>query len=65
MVIQAAGLITCTALYTVYCVVGLWHLRAVVAILGKGLSEAAFTTIFLYTTELYPTVVRSVHVLLH
>ncbi|XP_056251860.1 solute carrier family 22 member 7-like [Seriola aureovittata] len=37
---------------------GLWHVRAVVAILGKGLSEASFTTIFLYTTELYPTVVR-------
>ncbi|KAG7228426.1 hypothetical protein INR49_007598, partial [Caranx melampygus] len=52
-------LISCTALYTVCCcVVGLWHLRAVVAILGKGLSEASFTTIFLYTTELYPTVVR-------
>ncbi|XP_062285982.1 solute carrier family 22 member 7-like [Scomber scombrus] len=36
----------------------LWHLRAAVAILGKGLSEASVTTIFLYTTELYPTVVR-------
>ncbi|XP_076598602.1 solute carrier family 22 member 7-like [Chaetodon auriga] len=36
----------------------LWHVRAAVAILGKGLSEAAFTTITLYTTELYPTVVR-------
>ncbi|XP_068590611.1 solute carrier family 22 member 7b.1 [Cebidichthys violaceus] len=37
---------------------GLWHVRAVVAVLGKGLSEASFTTVFLYTTELYPTVVR-------
>lgn len=37
---------------------GLWHLRAIVATLGKGLSEAAFTTVFLYTTELYPTVIR-------
>ncbi|XP_075935119.1 solute carrier family 22 member 7-like [Anarhichas minor] len=37
---------------------GLWHVRAVVAIVGKGLSEASFTTAFLYTTELYPTVVR-------
>ncbi|CAJ1066812.1 solute carrier family 22 member 7-like [Xyrichtys novacula] len=36
----------------------LWHLRSVVAILGKGLSEASFTTVFLYTTELYPTVIR-------
>ncbi|XP_035028775.1 solute carrier family 22 member 7-like [Hippoglossus stenolepis] len=36
----------------------LWHVRTVVAILGKGLSEAAFTTVFLYTTELYPTVLR-------
>ncbi|XP_061601671.1 solute carrier family 22 member 7-like [Cololabis saira] len=37
---------------------GLWHVRSVIAILGKGLSEAAFTTGFLYTTELYPTVIR-------
>ncbi|XP_074503406.1 solute carrier family 22 member 7-like [Sebastes fasciatus] len=37
---------------------GLWHVRAVVAVVGKGLSEASFTTAFLYTTELYPTVVR-------
>ncbi|KAF3707958.1 Solute carrier family 22 member 7 Organic anion transporter 2 rbOAT2 [Channa argus] len=37
---------------------GLWHVRAVVAILGKGLSEASFTTAFLYTTEFYPTVIR-------
>uniref|UniRef100_A0A8B9VZ35 Solute carrier family 22 member 7 n=1 Tax=Anas zonorhyncha TaxID=75864 RepID=A0A8B9VZ35_9AVES len=28
------------------------------AITGKGLSEAAFTTVFLYTSELYPTVLR-------
>ncbi|KAL3971719.1 carboxypeptidase N regulatory subunit [Sarotherodon galilaeus] len=37
---------------------GLWHVRAIVATLGKGLSEASFTTIFLYTAELYPTVIR-------
>ncbi|XP_036448621.1 solute carrier family 22 member 7b.1 isoform X3 [Colossoma macropomum] len=35
-----------------------WTSRTVVAVLGKGLSEASFTTIFLYTTELYPTVLR-------
>ncbi|NXR34323.1 S22A7 protein, partial [Zosterops hypoxanthus] len=33
-------------------------LRSVVAIMGKGFSEAAFTTVFLYTSELYPTIVR-------
>ncbi|NXW94229.1 S22A7 protein, partial [Alopecoenas beccarii] len=33
-------------------------LRSVIAIMGKGLSEAAFTTVFLYTSELYPTVLR-------
>ncbi|XP_054486400.2 solute carrier family 22 member 7 [Agelaius phoeniceus] len=33
-------------------------LRSVVAILGKGCSEAAFTTVFLYTSELYPTILR-------
>ncbi|NWX43978.1 S22A7 protein, partial [Steatornis caripensis] len=33
-------------------------LRSVVAIMGKGFSEAAFTTVYLYTSELYPTVLR-------
>ncbi|XP_066553139.1 solute carrier family 22 member 7a [Amia ocellicauda] len=32
--------------------------RTLVAVLGKGFSEAAFTTAFLYTAELYPTVLR-------
>ncbi|XP_073419602.1 solute carrier family 22 member 7 [Dendrobates tinctorius] len=32
--------------------------RSLVAILGKGFSEAAFTTAFLFTAELYPTVLR-------
>ncbi|XP_077586528.1 solute carrier family 22 member 7-like isoform X1 [Stigmatopora nigra] len=36
----------------------LWYVRSTVAILGKALSEASFTTIYLYTTELYPTVLR-------
>ncbi|XP_024859507.1 solute carrier family 22 member 7-like [Kryptolebias marmoratus] len=33
-------------------------IRTIVAVLGKSMSEASFTIIFLYTTELYPTVVR-------
>ncbi|NXX20999.1 S22A7 protein, partial [Podargus strigoides] len=33
-------------------------LRSVVAVMGKGFSEAAFTTVYLYTSELYPTVLR-------
>uniref|UniRef100_A0A8C5PH27 Major facilitator superfamily (MFS) profile domain-containing protein n=1 Tax=Leptobrachium leishanense TaxID=445787 RepID=A0A8C5PH27_9ANUR len=37
---------------------GLGHSRSVLAILGKGFSEASFTTAFLYTAELYPTVLR-------
>ncbi|XP_019902674.1 solute carrier family 22 member 7 isoform X2 [Esox lucius] len=37
---------------------GQWHLRTIVAVLGKGLSEASFTTVILHTTEIYPTVVR-------
>ncbi|KAG8014759.1 Solute carrier family 22 member 7 [Nibea albiflora] len=35
-----------------------WVIRTVVAVLGKALSEASFTVIYLYTTELFPTVVR-------
>ncbi|XP_037530831.1 solute carrier family 22 member 7-like [Nematolebias whitei] len=33
-------------------------IRTIVAVLGKSMSEASFTIFFLYTTELYPTVVR-------
>ncbi|XP_040001388.1 solute carrier family 22 member 7-like [Xiphias gladius] len=32
--------------------------RTVVAIIGKGFSSASFTTLVLYSSELYPTVVR-------
>ncbi|CAB1432284.1 unnamed protein product [Pleuronectes platessa] len=35
-----------------------WVTRTVIAVLGKAMAEAAFTIMFLYTTELYPTVVR-------
>uniref|UniRef100_A0A4W6BVU5 Solute carrier family 22 member 6 n=1 Tax=Lates calcarifer TaxID=8187 RepID=A0A4W6BVU5_LATCA len=35
-----------------------WVIRTSVAVLGKALSEASFTIIYLFTTELYPTVVR-------
>lgn len=37
-----------------------WIIRTIVAVLGKSLSEGSFTIIFLFTAELYPTVVRSV-----
>ncbi|XP_015671903.1 solute carrier family 22 member 7 [Protobothrops mucrosquamatus] len=33
-------------------------LRSVVAIIGKGFSEAAITIVFLYSSELYPTILR-------
>ncbi|XP_054424746.1 solute carrier family 22 member 7 isoform X2 [Pteronotus mesoamericanus] len=32
--------------------------RTALAVLGKGFSEAAFTTVYLFTSELYPTVLR-------
>ncbi|XP_042341422.1 solute carrier family 22 member 7-like [Plectropomus leopardus] len=35
-----------------------WVVRTVVAVIGKAMSEASFTIAYLYTTELYPTVVR-------
>ncbi|XP_034504093.1 solute carrier family 22 member 7 isoform X2 [Ailuropoda melanoleuca] len=35
---------------------GAW--RTALAVIGKGFSEAAFTTAYLFTSELYPTVLR-------
>uniref|UniRef100_A0A8C9RBL3 Solute carrier family 22 member 6 n=1 Tax=Scleropages formosus TaxID=113540 RepID=A0A8C9RBL3_SCLFO len=35
-----------------------WLYRTIIAVLGKAGSAASFSTIFLYTSELYPTVVR-------
>ncbi|XP_055758738.1 solute carrier family 22 member 7-like [Salvelinus fontinalis] len=48
---------TCIAI-NIFVPKGQWHVRTIVAVLGKGLSEASFTTVILYTAELYPTVVR-------
>uniref|UniRef100_A0A8C9V0U1 Solute carrier family 22 member 6 n=1 Tax=Scleropages formosus TaxID=113540 RepID=A0A8C9V0U1_SCLFO len=48
---------TCIAI-NIFLSKDMWLFRTIVAIVGKGLSEASFTTVFLYTTELYPTVVR-------
>ncbi|XP_010896881.2 solute carrier family 22 member 7a [Esox lucius] len=42
-----------TAIPTEYSLV-----RTCIAVVGKGFSEAAFTTAFLYTAELFPTVLR-------
>ncbi|XP_078503412.1 solute carrier family 22 member 7-like [Lissotriton helveticus] len=33
-------------------------LRTIIAIIGKGFSESSFTSVMLYTAELYPTVLR-------
>ncbi|XP_060045851.1 solute carrier family 22 member 7 isoform X1 [Erinaceus europaeus] len=35
---------------------GAWN--TTLAVMGKGFSEAAFTTVYLFTSELYPTVLR-------
>ncbi|XP_056904250.1 solute carrier family 22 member 7-like [Takifugu flavidus] len=48
---------TCIAI-NIFLSKDLWHLRAVITTIGKGFSEAAFTTVILYTAELYPTVIR-------
>nr|XP_040043575.1 solute carrier family 22 member 7-like [Gasterosteus aculeatus aculeatus] len=37
---------------------GMCTIRTVVAIIGKGFSSASFATIILYSSELYPTVIR-------
>ncbi|XP_043916212.1 solute carrier family 22 member 7-like [Protopterus annectens] len=36
----------------------LGYVRSIIAAVGKGFSEASFCTAFLYTSELYPTVIR-------
>ncbi|XP_043118176.1 solute carrier family 22 member 7-like [Puntigrus tetrazona] len=36
----------------------LWLPHTIISLLGKGFSEASFTCVMLYTTELYPTVLR-------
>uniref|UniRef100_A0A8C9FFU4 Solute carrier family 22 member 7 n=1 Tax=Pavo cristatus TaxID=9049 RepID=A0A8C9FFU4_PAVCR len=40
-------------------------LRSVIAVIAKGSSEAAFTTVYLYTSELYPTEYSVGHILPH
>ncbi|KAJ1147802.1 hypothetical protein NDU88_000657 [Pleurodeles waltl] len=54
-----------TLLITGFCIgintvipVSLGPLRTTIAIIGKGFSEASFTSVLLYTAELYPTVLR-------
>ncbi|KAM7008640.1 uncharacterized protein LKV04_000734 [Tautogolabrus adspersus] len=37
---------------------GQWVASTVIGVIGKAMSEASFTIVFLYTTELFPTVVR-------
>uniref|UniRef100_A0A3Q3XEW2 Major facilitator superfamily (MFS) profile domain-containing protein n=1 Tax=Mola mola TaxID=94237 RepID=A0A3Q3XEW2_MOLML len=57
---QAFFLITTGALIGINTVIPFEHsvLRTCIAVVAKGFSEAAFTTAFLYTTELFPTVLR-------
>nr|XP_033480667.1 solute carrier family 22 member 7a [Epinephelus lanceolatus] len=57
---QACFLITTGTLIGINTAVPLEYsvLRTCIAVVAKGSSEAAFTTAFLYSTELYPTVLR-------
>ncbi|KAL1006168.1 hypothetical protein UPYG_G00068770 [Umbra pygmaea] len=57
---QAWSLIITGALMAINTVIPIEHslVRTCIAVVGKGFSEAAFTTSFLYTAELFPTVVR-------
>ncbi|KAK5865503.1 hypothetical protein PBY51_019769 [Eleginops maclovinus] len=57
---QAWFLITTGALIGVNTAIPLEYsvLRTCIAVVAKGFSEAAFTTAFLYSAELYPTILR-------
>ncbi|XP_049428124.1 solute carrier family 22 member 7a [Epinephelus fuscoguttatus] len=57
---QACFLITTGTLIGINTAVPLEYsvLRTCIAVVAKGFSEAAFTTAFLYSTELYPTILR-------
>ncbi|KAM6939751.1 solute carrier family 22 member 7a [Xenentodon cancila] len=57
---QAWFLITTGALIGINTAIPLEYavLRTCIAVVAKGFSEAAFTTAFLYSAELYPTVLR-------
>ncbi|XP_027874417.1 solute carrier family 22 member 7a [Xiphophorus couchianus] len=57
---QAWFLIVTGALIGINTVIPLEYsvIRTCIAVVAKGFSEAAFTTAFLYSTELYPTVLR-------
>ncbi|KAF7213317.1 solute carrier family 22 member 7a [Nothobranchius furzeri] len=57
---QACFLITTGALIGINTAIPLEYsvLRTCVAVVAKGFSEAAFTTAFLYSAELFPTVLR-------
>ncbi|XP_071359257.1 solute carrier family 22 member 7a [Trachinotus anak] len=57
---QAWFLITTGALIGINTAIPLDYsvVRTCIAVVAKGFSEAAFTTAFLYTAELYPTILR-------
>ncbi|XP_038570717.1 solute carrier family 22 member 7a [Micropterus salmoides] len=57
---QAGFLITTGALIGVNTAIPLEYsvLRTCIAVVAKGFSEAAFTTAFLYSAELFPTILR-------
>nr|XP_046233267.1 solute carrier family 22 member 7a [Scatophagus argus] len=57
---QAGFLITTGALIGINTAIPLEYsvLRTCIAVVAKGFSEAAFTTAFLYSAELFPTVLR-------
>ncbi|XP_031719142.1 solute carrier family 22 member 7a [Anarrhichthys ocellatus] len=57
---QAGFLITTGALIGINTAIPLDYsvLRTCIAVVAKGFSEAALATAFLYTTELYPTILR-------
>ncbi|XP_017332555.1 solute carrier family 22 member 7 isoform X3 [Ictalurus punctatus] len=57
---EVSGLLlsSCALIINVFIPKDQWIVRSVIGVLGKGFTSIAFSTLVLYSSELYPTVIR-------